>query len=95
MGIAYLGLRKASVFGRIDATHAADRVYDRAAIKFRGVEVDINFNISDYDDDIKQLWRYRKIVAIAKATIDETEVKAKSWCPRGLQELVEVEMVKT
>ena len=36
-----------------------------------------------------------KIVAIAKATIDETAVKAESWCPRGLQELVEVEMVKT
>ena len=29
------------------------RVYDQAAIKFWGVEVDINFNISDYDDDIK------------------------------------------
>ena len=29
------------------------RVYDRVAIKFRGVEVDINFNISDYDDDIR------------------------------------------
>ena len=24
-----------------------------------------------------------KIVAIAKATIDETAVKAESWCPRG------------
>lgn len=31
------------------------RAYDRAAIKFRGVEADINFNISDYDDDIKQV----------------------------------------
>lgn len=26
------------------------RAYDRAAIKFRGVEADINFNLSDYDD---------------------------------------------
>ena len=36
-----------------------------------------------------------KIVAIAKAMIDETAVKAESWCPRGLQELVEVEIGKT
>lgn len=32
-----------------------DRAYDRAAIKFRGVDADINFNVSDYDDDIKQV----------------------------------------
>lgn len=31
------------------------RAYDRAAIKFRGVEADINFNISDYDEDMKQV----------------------------------------
>ena len=31
------------------------RVYDRAAIKFQGVNADINFNISYYDDDIKQV----------------------------------------
>jgi hypothetical protein len=27
--------------------------YDRAAIKFRGVEADINFNIEDYEEDLK------------------------------------------
>ena len=31
------------------------RVYDWATIKFRGVEADINFNIIDYDDIIKQV----------------------------------------
>ena len=31
------------------------RAYDRAAIKFRGVEADINFNLSDYEDDLKQV----------------------------------------
>jgi hypothetical protein len=31
------------------------RVYDRAAIKFRGVDADINFNVTDYDEDIKQV----------------------------------------
>jgi AP2-like factor (euAP2 lineage) len=31
------------------------RAYDRAAIKFRGVEADINFNIEDYEEDLKQV----------------------------------------
>lgn len=31
------------------------RAYDRAAIKFRGVDADINFNLSDYDEDMKQV----------------------------------------
>lgn len=31
------------------------RAYDRAAIKFRGVEADINFNVGDYDEDLKQV----------------------------------------
>ena len=31
------------------------RAYDRAAIKFRGVDADINFNLSDYDEDLKQV----------------------------------------
>ncbi|KAG7030768.1 Floral homeotic protein APETALA 2, partial [Cucurbita argyrosperma subsp. argyrosperma] len=35
--------------------HRCSRAYDRAAIKFRGVNADINFNISDYDEDMKQL----------------------------------------
>jgi len=29
--------------------------YDRAAIKFRGVEADINFRIEDYEEDLKQV----------------------------------------
>ncbi|KAE8688751.1 AP2.7 isoform 2 [Hibiscus syriacus] len=29
--------------------------YDRAAIKFRGVDADINFSLSDYEDDMKQV----------------------------------------
>ena len=33
------------------------RAYDRAAIKFRGVDADINFTISDYDEEMKQVWR--------------------------------------
>ncbi|KAF8396640.1 hypothetical protein HHK36_018264 [Tetracentron sinense] len=40
--------------GGFDTAHAAARAYDRAAIKFRGVDADINFNLSDYDEDLKQ-----------------------------------------
>ena len=31
--------------------------YDRAAIKFRGVEADINFSLEDYEEDLKQVER--------------------------------------
>ncbi|GKD05079.1 floral homeotic protein APETALA 2 [Tanacetum coccineum] len=48
--------------GGFDTAHAAarwtlimiSRAYDRAAIKFRGVDADINFNISDYQEDMNQ-----------------------------------------
>ncbi|XP_073221157.1 floral homeotic protein APETALA 2-like [Cicer arietinum] len=36
------------------------RAYDRAAIKLCGVDADINFNVSDYDDDIKQMSNFMK-----------------------------------
>ncbi|XP_030451272.1 ethylene-responsive transcription factor RAP2-7-like isoform X2 [Syzygium oleosum] len=41
--------------GGFDTAYAAARAYDRAAIKFRGVDADINFNISDYEEDTKQM----------------------------------------
>lgn len=31
------------------------RAYDRAAIKFRGVDADINFGLDDYQEDMKQV----------------------------------------
>ncbi|CAA0840980.1 Floral homeotic protein APETALA 2 [Striga hermonthica] len=41
--------------GGFDTAHAAACAYDRAAIKFRGVEADINFSLEDYEDDLKQM----------------------------------------
>ncbi|KAK7337024.1 hypothetical protein VNO77_17582 [Canavalia gladiata] len=46
--------------GGFDTAHAAARAYDRAAIKFRGVDADINFSVSDYDEDIKQMSNFTK-----------------------------------
>ncbi|KAI4310731.1 hypothetical protein MLD38_035686 [Melastoma candidum] len=46
--------------GGFDTAHAAARAYDRAAIKFRGVNADINFHISDYEVDIKQMVNFTK-----------------------------------
>lgn len=46
--------------GGFDTAHAAARAYDRAAIKFRGLEADINFNISDYEEDIKHMSNFSK-----------------------------------
>ncbi|KAG5051218.1 Ethylene-responsive transcription factor RAP2-7 [Glycine soja] len=41
--------------GGFDTAQAAARAYDRAAIKFRGVDADINFSLSDYEEDLKQM----------------------------------------
>ncbi|KAL4275505.1 hypothetical protein AHAS_Ahas20G0113900 [Arachis hypogaea] len=49
-----------SLTSGFDTAHAAAGAYDRAAIKFHGVEADINFNIEDYEEDLKQMTNLTK-----------------------------------
>lgn len=37
------------------------RAYDRAAIKFRGTDADINFSIEDYEEDLKQVLHFHNM----------------------------------
>ncbi|KAG9129601.1 hypothetical protein Leryth_014438 [Lithospermum erythrorhizon] len=41
--------------GGFDTAQSAARAYDKAAIRFRGIEADINFQISDYEEDMAQM----------------------------------------
>ncbi|GMH06407.1 hypothetical protein Nepgr_008247 [Nepenthes gracilis] len=41
--------------GGFDTAHSAARAYDRAAIKFRGADADINFSLEDYHEDMKRM----------------------------------------
>ncbi|XP_058188549.1 uncharacterized protein LOC131306367 [Rhododendron vialii] len=64
--------------GGYDTAHAAARAYDRAAIKFRGVDADINFNFGDYEEDLKQMTNLTK-----EEFVHVLRRQSTGWYPRG------------
>ncbi|XP_042447167.1 AP2-like ethylene-responsive transcription factor TOE3 [Zingiber officinale] len=46
--------------GGFDTAYTAARAYDRAAIKFRGMDADINFTLDEYQEEIKQMGNLTK-----------------------------------
>ncbi|RLM74154.1 hypothetical protein C2845_PM15G23430 [Panicum miliaceum] len=48
--------------------------YDRAAIKFRGVEADINFSLGDYDDDMKQVIDTQRVDGANKLLVQSSQI---------------------
>ncbi|KAK1437058.1 hypothetical protein QVD17_02843 [Tagetes erecta] len=70
--------------GGFDTAHAAARAYDRAAIKFRGVDADINFNVGDYEEDLKTTVNFSKEEFVHKLRRQSTGFSRGSSKYRGV-----------
>ncbi|KAG0478739.1 hypothetical protein HPP92_013458 [Vanilla planifolia] len=70
--------------GGFDTAYAAARAYDWAAIKFRGVEADINFNLSDYREDLKRMKKLTKEELVRKLRGHSTVFSKGSSKYRGM-----------
>lgn len=63
------------------------RAYDRAAIKFRGVDADINFNLSDYEEDMKQVMCTLCILVSLFVDLSYTNYEILYYCVIGEKQM--------
>ncbi|XP_074559170.1 APETALA2-like protein 3 [Curcuma longa] len=79
----YIFLLGGIPIGGFDTAHSAARAYNRAAIKFRGLDADINFILSDYKEDMKQMINLTKEEFIHTLATKQWLFKGKLQIQRG------------
>nr|CAD1839724.1 unnamed protein product [Ananas comosus var. bracteatus] len=67
-----------------DTAYAAARAYDCAAITFRGVDADINFNAKDYEEDLKKMSNLTTEKFVQPLRRQSTGSSRGSWKFRGV-----------